>query len=63
MTSKENAAGVVATPATASAEKEASFFLTARRFLKAAIVVATLHGCLPYAVAEWLIQHGGLRHV
>lgn len=31
--------------------------------IKAAIVRLALWGVLPVAVAEWLIQRGGLRHV
>lgn len=31
--------------------------------IKAAIVRPALWGVLPVAVAEWLIQRGGLRHV
>lgn len=31
--------------------------------LKVAIVRLALWGVLPVAVAEWLIQRGGLRHV
>lgn len=36
---------------------------TIRPRLKAAIVLLALWGLLPVAVAEWLIQRGGLRHV
>lgn len=31
--------------------------------IKAVIVRCALWGVLPVAVAEWLIRHGGLRHV
>lgn len=34
-----------------------------RPHIKAAIVRLALWGVLPAAVAEWLIQRGGLRHV
>ena len=35
----------------------------ARRVVKAVIEVSVLRGWLPYPVADWLIQEGGLRHV
>ncbi len=31
--------------------------------IKALIVRATLWGIISPALAEWIIQHGGLRHV
>lgn len=31
--------------------------------IKSAIVALALRGLLPYPVAGWLIQHGGLRNV
>lgn len=34
-----------------------------RQRIKAAIVWLALWGVLPVSVAEWLIHHGGLRHV
>lgn len=33
-----------------------------RRTIKRAMVLAALHGLLPYAVADFLIQQGGLAH-
>ena len=36
---------------------------TIRPRIKAAIVRLALWGLLPVKLAEWLIQHGGLRHV
>lgn len=34
-----------------------------RPHIKAAIVRLALWGVLPFKLAEWLIQRGGLRHV
>ncbi|MDR6536965.1 hypothetical protein [Variovorax soli] len=63
MTSQEKAVGMVPTPATAIIKKHSTHFLIPRRFIKAAIVVSALRGWLPYGVADWLIQRGGLSHV
>lgn len=35
---------------------------TCRGRLKSLIVTAALWGCLPFALADWLIQRGGLSH-
>ncbi len=35
---------------------------TVRTKIKSAIVPAALAGLIPYAVADWLIQRGGLSH-
>ncbi len=31
--------------------------------IKTLIVSLAVNGCLPYTLADWLIKHGGLRHV
>jgi hypothetical protein len=35
---------------------------TLRSWLKSRIVTAALWGYLPFALADWLIQRGGLSH-
>lgn len=34
-----------------------------RQRIKFALVLLAAHGLLPYSFAEYLIQHGGMRHV
>lgn len=63
MTSQEKAAGVVATPATAHSKARTRKFPSFQRFAKASIVAAALRGWLPWPIAQWLIQRGGLDHV
>jgi len=63
MTFQKKAAGMVPTSATAAIKKHSTHFLITRRIVKAAIVISGLRGWLPYGVADWLIQRGGLSHV
>lgn len=63
MNTQEKAAGVVTTPTTAQSKASSSNFPTIRRFAKALIVVFALRGWLPYPIAGWILQRGGLAHV
>ena len=44
-------------------EGTGSYFVAFRRLMKAFLVVAALRGWLPYIVADWLVQQGGLSNV
>lgn len=63
MTSQEKAVAGVVITRTAHSNDHSLKFLAFRRFAKAALVVTALRGWLPFPVAQWLIQHGGLLHV
>ena len=63
MTTKEKAARMLETSRTATTKEQTGYFPTIRHIIKAVIVNAALLGWLPYAAADWLVQHGGLSHV
>jgi glutamate racemase len=62
VTAQKKAVGVLATPATVN-KRNHTDFLAVKRRVKSALVAAALNGWLPFAVAGWLIRHGGLLHV
>lgn len=62
MTPNENKAAPTGTGAAFYIEPDCQHHWIRPR-IKMAIVRLALWGVLPTAVAEWLIQHGGLRHV
>jgi hypothetical protein len=47
----------------AASSKRSTLNNNTLRRIKAAIVRLAVWGLLPVAVAEWIIQHGGMRHV
>jgi hypothetical protein len=60
MTPNKKAVPVATGTASNTAHIECNHSIRAR--LKAAIVRLTLWGLLPFSLAYWLIQRGGLRH-
>lgn len=61
MTTKRKAAGALRMPAAAHVEKRNLNFCTSRQFLKALVVKAAVLGFMPYSIADFLVQRGGLR--